>query len=594
MSEERQDRAALRARLMNSARAMAQRDGVEAVTLGKVAGDAGVPRAAAFGQFARKEDLLMSIVSEDLASLARSMRDVDWPAQPDGETPQTAVVVPLHAADTAGADVAAAPVNIADLAEDTQTPTADAPPADAPASAPRPRLARRADLAQVLESKGGDGDAKEPAVAEPAAPRTPDAWLERRLRVFERSMTVMEARQDQVEKNNRAAAGVAEETIKALEATIRELRERADAAEAKAKTAANEVRAALNETALRLQTVEGVARAALAENYPADGHELEPVAAEPVTTVAVQDAAPEPAASVDAAAPEAPKSFIAGVRQSVVAASVAAATADAVSHASENKGRKNLTRYLLGGLVVLAIFVAAAGMAFSKGVSDGRRDAMRHAVRLVPHLPGAIAMAQTPLDRLTARAEAGDAAAQLEVALRYRDATPQKAAAAFHWMTLAAVHGRALAQYLLGTFYAQGDGVPADAAKALQWYEAAALQGNRKAMHDLAIAYAQGAGTPKSPSEAVRWFSRAASLGYVDSEFDLAVLYERGAGVPQSLLDAYKWYAVAGRQGDAESRLRLEALRTQLDQDDLAAAQHAADAFRPAPYDAAANGLTRS
>ena len=123
----------------------------------------------------------------------------------------------------------------------------------------------------------------------------------------------------------------------------------------------------------------------------------------------------------------------------------------------------------------------------------------------------------------------------------------------------------------------------------MHWYEAAALQGNRKAMHDLAIAYAEGLGGVKSPAEAVRWFSRAASLGYVDSQFDLAVLYERGDGVPQSLLDAYKWYAIAGAKGDAESKSRLEALRTQLSADDLAAAQHAADMFRAAHYDQASN-----
>jgi len=110
-------------------------------------------------------------------------------------------------------------------------------------------------------------------------------------------------------------------------------------------------------------------------------------------------------------------------------------------------------------------------------------------------------------------------------------------------------------------------------------------------MHDLAIAYAEGRGTAKNPAEAARWFSRAAGYGYVDSEFDLAVLYERGEGVPQSLLDAYKWYAVASRQGDSESKARQDALGTQLSADDIAAAQHAAASFKPAPYDLTANAL---
>jgi localization factor PodJL len=59
--------------------------------------------------------------------------------------------------------------------------------------------------------------------------------------------------------------------------------------------------------------------------------------------------------------------------------------------------------------------------------------------------------------------------------------------------------------------------------------------------------------------------------------------------VPQSLLDAYKWYAIAAAQGDSESKARIEALATQLSADDRAAAQHAADTFKPAAADPRAN-----
>ncbi|HEY4941955.1 MAG TPA: TetR family transcriptional regulator [Rhizomicrobium sp.] len=563
-SEDSQDRALARAALMQAARAVAEREGVESVTLSKVASEAGLPRAAVYGQFARKEDLLMSIVSDDLAALARSLHGIDWPQ--GGDTPESAVILSLPRAPET-------PAEMIDIAKDVSVALAAAPTTEAPA--PRQRLARRADLTQVPEAKPTADDSE----AKPAeAPRAPDAWLERRLRVFERGMSGVEARQDQVEKNARAAAIAAEESIKALEATVAELKARADAADARHKTSANEVRTALNETSLRLQTVEGVARAALAENNGSEASIAEPVAAP------AEPAPAEPAPAVVDAAPAdaAPKSFIADVRKSVAAAS-AAAEAEAKVEVEARKGRKSLTRYLLGTLVVLTIFIAAAGMAFSKGVDDGRREALTHMMRPAPRTLGA----PTALDRLSARALSGDAAAQLQVGMRYLNATPKNVAEAMRWVTLAAVHGQPVAQYLLGTLDAQG--TPADAAKALQWYEAAALQGNRKAMHALAVAYAEGLGTAKSPSEAVRWFSRAAGFGYVDSQFNLAVLYERGDGVPQSLLDAYKWYAVAGRQGDAESRSRIEALRTQLSGDDLAAAQHAADAFRAMPLDVAAN-----
>ncbi len=574
-SEDGQERSAARAALLTAARAIAERDGVESVTLSKVAGEAGVPRAAVYGQFARKEDLLMSIVSDDLAALARSMHGIDWPQ--GGETPESAVILSLpRPAEAAAVET---PAEMIDAAKDVSAALAAAPAVETPQ--PRQRLARRAELTQVLETKpaADDGEAK------PAdGPRTPDAWLERRLRTFERGVSGLEARQEQVEKNARAAAVAAQETIKALEATVLELKDRADAAEAKLKTSANETRLALNETALRLQTVEGVARAALAENTVAEAPSTEAVAVAETALPVLQQAAPAPAE--EASADTAPKSFIAGVRKSVVAASAAAAAeAEAKVEVQAQTGRKGMTRYLVGALIVLAIFVAAAGVAFSKGVSDGRRDALTHMTRVAVRAPVAVgAPHETSLDQLTARARGGDAAAQLQVGLRYLSATPKDPAAAMHWVTLAAIHGQPVAQYVLGTLYAQSD-----AAKALQWYEAAALQGNRKAMHALAVAYAEGLGTAKSPPEAARWFSRAAGLGYVDSQFNLAVLYERGDGVPQSLLDAFKWYAVASRQGDAESKARVEALRTQLSGEDLSAAEHAAAAFKPIPVDVAAN-----
>ncbi len=617
-SEDQPDRAATRATIMETARAVAARDGVEKLTLSKVAAECGLQRAAVYGQFARKEDLLMSIVSEDLASLARTMSDVEWPKHEGGDTPESAVILslprPVNAEAEAEADPAAPAQDVPqaetsaeaiDLAKDVSNALATNQTDGNTPPEPRQRLLRRADIAQLLGAQVApdDGEPKEPRPADNApdkVARAPDAWLERRLRVFERAMTAMEGRQEQVEKNSRAAAVTSEEAIKALEATVKELQERADAAEARLKASSNEVRAALNETTLRIQTVEGVARAALAENRQTEEPAVEPATIEPVepaADLAEQAAAPEaPTAEApvaestdaEASATDAPKSFIAEARKNAVAAA-AAAQATAATEPTTKKVRNNLTRYLLGGAAVLAIFVAAAGMAFSKGVQDGRLEALANVERVastaaaLPH--------QTPLDRLSARAQAGDPVAELNIGIRYLDGTdtPKDPAAALHWMTLSAIHGQPVAQYLLGTLYEKGVGASADAGKALQWFEAAALQGNRKAMHNLAIAYAEGLGTDKTPSEAARWFSRAASFGYVDSEFDLAVLYERGDGVPQSLLDAYKWYAVAGRQGDAESKQRIEALRTQLSGDDLAAAQRAADAFHALPYDMAAN-----
>ena len=197
----------------------------------------------------------------------------------------------------------------------------------------------------------------------------------------------------------------------------------------------------------------------------------------------------------------------------------------------------------------------------------------------------------TPLDKLTAQANAGNAKAELIVGLKYLDgdgvAVNEPEAA--KWLERAAEQGMAVAQYRLAKMYESGHGVPADPARAVHWYQLAAQAGNRKAMHNLALAYASGTGTAKNLAEAARWFSKAAALGLANSQFNLAVLYERGMGVPQSLLDAYKWYAIAAASGDPESKARIDALGSQLTPDDKAAAQKAAEAFRPQPLDAKAN-----
>jgi TPR repeat protein len=615
-NEGQRDRKAVRAAVVAAARAVAEREGVENVSLSKVAVEAGLQRAVVYQQFTRKEDLLMSIVSDDLATLARAMRDIDWAPNDGAETPETAVILSMPRQTEAEATPTEKPAEMINMAKDISTALA-AKPAPAgetapPSGAPSERkLARRAELMRVLETKDEtaavDDEAKptteSEAAGEKTAPRAPDAWLERRLREFERAMTAMQNRYEQIEKTGRSAAVAAEEHIKTLEATIKELTERADGAEARLKVSSSEVRAALNETALRIQTVEGVARAALAENNtPEAPVEL---AAEPVAEPAIAET---PAVAVEAAedaeldlkvrkGDTLPKSVIAEMRRSAIAASAAAATAEAATKEKGDKERRAKTRYIVAGAIVLLVFVVAAGIAFSKGIYDGRREAMNRLVHIEPVRLAAVAPHhivtghQTALDQLTTRAQFGDAAAELTVGTKYLNGadTVKNPAAAMHWLTLAAVHGQPVAQYLLGTLYQQGVGAPADAAKALQWFEAAALQGNRRAMHNLGIAYAQGQGTAQNLPEAVRWFSRAAAMGYVDSQFNLAVLYERGEGVPQSLLDAYKWYTVASRRGDAESKQRVDALRTQLNADDLAAAQHAADAFRSLPYDDAAN-----
>jgi localization factor PodJL len=246
-------------------------------------------------------------------------------------------------------------------------------------------------------------------------------------------------------------------------------------------------------------------------------------------------------------------------------------------------------------MVVLVIGVLVVQRATALAASAGTitAAAVRHTMQHAATAPKQQLAMVTPLDELSALAANGNGKAQLLIGLKYLKGEdgPKKPEEAAQWIGRAAQRGEPMAQYWAGYIYQHGIGVSADQDEAMHWYEAAADQGNMKAMYNLGVGYAQGWAGARDVPEASRWFTRAARFGFVDAQFNLAVLYERGQGVPSSLSDAYKWYAVAARNGDTESKKRLAAIVTQLDADDLAAAQRSADTFRPTPTVPEANTL---
>ncbi|MDR3509284.1 MAG: peptidoglycan-binding protein [Caulobacteraceae bacterium] len=142
--------------------------------------------------------------------------------------------------------------------------------------------------------------------------------------------------------------------------------------------------------------------------------------------------------------------------------------------------------------------------------------------------------------------------------------------------------GYAPAQFYLAKLYEEGGaGQKKDSAEARRWTERAAESGDRKAMHNLALYYFEGTGGAKNTTTAAQWFRRAADMGLVDSQYNLGRLYEEGFGVAQNPAEAYKWYLIAMRQGDTESRNSAQRIKGQLSAEAQAAAERAAQSFRP-------------
>jgi uncharacterized protein len=112
------------------------------------------------------------------------------------------------------------------------------------------------------------------------------------------------------------------------------------------------------------------------------------------------------------------------------------------------------------------------------------------------------------------------------------------------WQPLAE-QGNAVAQYRLGTLYAEGKGVVQNDATAFMWMQRAATQGNADAQYDVGASYIEGVGVQKSAPEAAKWFLRAANQGMVYAQFNLGLLYASGTGVPQDNVEALKWLQLA-------------------------------------------------
>jgi TPR repeat protein len=145
---------------------------------------------------------------------------------------------------------------------------------------------------------------------------------------------------------------------------------------------------------------------------------------------------------------------------------------------------------------------------------------------------------QTALDRLkntlTAKADAGDAQAQLALGNLYQygalapngTAQPDYAGAAY-WYHQASDHGQAQASYELANLYHDGLGVPADASQSFQLLQKAAEANYVPAMSLLSDVYAEQR-TPTSRERATDWATKAANAG--DPQGWLILGFEYGTG----------------------------------------------------------------
>jgi uncharacterized protein len=121
---------------------------------------------------------------------------------------------------------------------------------------------------------------------------------------------------------------------------------------------------------------------------------------------------------------------------------------------------------------------------------------------------------QADLQSLRVRAEAGDAAAQAALAVRYRD----------------------------------GKGVAKDDAEAMKWAHRAADAGNTDAMDFVGFAYLRGAVVKRNPVVAFGYFKAAAEKSAA-AAFNLGQCYYGAQGTEQDCAKALDWWKSAAERG---------------------------------------------
>ena len=405
------------------------------------------------------------------------------------------------------------------------------------------------DKAKLLAALRVQSSADAQAGQEPPAA---DAWLERRLRVFERALNALEARAEASARDQARAMAQLEERLLVLAAA------KPVTSPAPPKPIAESVipQPALSREETPAPEIPKARAGDIAEEKPIPSDwALDPLPAAAVSREEMADvlqAARSKARPVDEPPPLRPSN---GSRMRWLA---------------------------IGGLSLVALSLSASLMlGDSARATSSELHGNGTAYRQV---------AAQGLPRAIAIADSGDARAQAALALAYLRGTgvSSDSVAALRWSEASAKGGEPMGQYLLGALYGQGEGVKTDPVRAFTLFSAAAARGNLKAMHNLAIAYIEGSGTQKDEAKAAAWFTRAAERGYIDSAFDLGVLYERGMGVKQDLAQALKWYAIAAKAGDTHSRERVEVLREQIAPAEARLAANEAMGFTPlAPLDSA-------
>lgn len=233
---------------------------------------------------------------------------------------------------------------------------------------------------------------------------------------------------------------------------------------------------------------------------------------------------------------------------------------------------------IAGGSQTRLIVIVAIGVALLAGLYFVAPMLVKK-----PSTDGGSAPAKPPADipALTAKAEGGDAGAQMELGAAFANGDGVKLSykEAAKWYRLAAEKGNAAAQTALGELCEAGQGTAQDDAEAAKWYQRAAEAGHAAGQYNLAVFYVLGKGVDPNEATAVKWFRQAADRGYALAQYNLGMRYLEAKGVKSDVVEAYVWLSLAKSGGIAEATTALDQLKPRMTSEQTAEGKRRAAAF---------------
>lgn len=175
---------------------------------------------------------------------------------------------------------------------------------------------------------------------------------------------------------------------------------------------------------------------------------------------------------------------------------------------------------------------------------------------------------------LTAEAERGDAAAQLDLAIRLRDGKgiAKNDAEAMQWAHKAADAGNSDAQDFVGFAYLRGAVVKRNTALAFAYFKEAADE-SAQAAFNLGQCYFGAQGTEQDCAKALEWWEKAAAKGHGRAAATAAMAYHAGEGIPRDAIKARQLAERAVELGNAGGLVFLGELQFQAGDIDAAKAR---------------------